>query len=62
MGLNVFFLGLGYSAEALIRRTPSLEPSGTARSDERVAALRAAGVEAYRLRRDAGRSRARAGA
>ncbi len=47
MGLNVFFLGLGYCAEALIRRTPSLEPSGTARSDERVAALRAAGVEAY---------------
>ena len=49
MGLNVFFLGLGYCAEALIRRAPSLEPSGTARSDERVAALRAAGLEAFVL-------------
>ncbi len=49
MGLNVFFLGLGYCAEALIRRAPSLEASGTARSDERVAALRAAGLEAFVL-------------
>ena len=47
MGLRVVFLGLGYSAEALIRRAPSIEPSGSARSDERVASLRAAGVEAY---------------
>ncbi len=47
MGLNVLFLGLGYCAEALIRRAPSLEPSGTARSQERVAALRAAGLEAF---------------
>ena len=44
--MRVFFLGLGYCAEALIRRTPSIEPSGTARTDERVATLRAAGVEA----------------
>ncbi len=47
MGLNVLFLGLGYCAEALIRRAPSLEPSGTSRSQERVAALREAGVEAF---------------
>jgi nucleoside-diphosphate-sugar epimerase len=47
MGLKAFFLGLGYCAEALIRRAPSLDPSGTARSEERVAALRAAGVEAF---------------
>ena len=45
--MKVFFLGLGYCAEALIRRTPSIEPSGTARSDERIAELRASGVEAY---------------
>ncbi len=45
--MNLFFLGLGYCAQALIRRTPSIEPAGTARSDERVAELRSAGVEAY---------------
>ena len=45
--MKVFFFGLGYCAEALIRRMPAIEPSGTARSDERVAALRASGVEAY---------------
>ena len=45
--MKVFFFGLGYCAQALIRRMPSIEPSGTARSDEKVAALRAAGVEAY---------------
>jgi len=45
--VKVFFLGLGYCAEALIRRSPSVEPGGTARSDERAAALRASGVEAY---------------
>jgi nucleoside-diphosphate-sugar epimerase len=44
--VKVFFFGLGYCAEALIRRTPSIEASGTARSDERVAALRAIGVDA----------------
>ncbi len=45
--MRVFFFGLGYCAEAIIRRMPAIEPSGTARSDERVAALRASGVEAY---------------
>jgi nucleoside-diphosphate-sugar epimerase len=47
MAKNVFFLGLGYSAEALIRRQPEIEPAGTARSEDRVAALRAAGVDAH---------------
>ena len=47
VGLNVLFLGLGYTAEALIRRAPSIEPSGTARSEARVAELRAGGVEAF---------------
>jgi nucleoside-diphosphate-sugar epimerase len=45
--VKVFFFGLGYCAEALIRRAPSIEASGTARSDERVAALRAIGVDAH---------------
>jgi nucleoside-diphosphate-sugar epimerase len=45
--VKVFFLGLGYCAEALIRRAASIEPGGTARSDERVAALRAIGVDAH---------------
>ena len=45
--MKVFFLGLGYCAQALIRRIPSIEPGGTARSDQRVAELRSAGVEAY---------------
>src|SRR5208337_2193874 len=45
--VKVFFIGLGYCAEALIRRTPAIEPSGTVRSDERVAALRRQGVEAF---------------
>jgi nucleoside-diphosphate-sugar epimerase len=47
MGLKVFFFGLGYCAEALIRQAPGIEPSGTARSDLRVQALRAVGVEAF---------------
>ena len=45
--MKVFFFGLGYCAEALIRRMPAIEPSGTVRSDERVAALRRKGVEAH---------------
>jgi nucleoside-diphosphate-sugar epimerase len=45
--MKVFFLGLGYCAQALIRRAPAITPSGTARSDERVAALRASGVDAH---------------
>lgn len=46
-GVRVFFLGLGYCAEALIRRAPRLAPSGTVRSAAHAAALRAAGVDAY---------------
>jgi nucleoside-diphosphate-sugar epimerase len=45
--VKVFFFGVGYCALALIRRMPGIEPSGTARSAERVAALRADGVEAH---------------
>jgi len=45
--VKVFFFGVGYCAQALIRRTPSIEPSGTARMAAHVAALRARGVEAY---------------
>lgn len=45
--MRVFFFGLGYCAQALIRRTPSIEASGTARTDERVAALRAAGADVH---------------
>ena len=45
--MKVFFFGLGYCAEALIRRTPSIEPSGTVRSDERVAEFRRRGVEVF---------------
>jgi nucleoside-diphosphate-sugar epimerase len=55
--VRVFFFGVGYCAQALIRRMPSIEASGTARSDERVAALRAKGVEAFAfdgVRADAG--------
>jgi len=45
--VKVFFFGLGYCAEALVRRTPEIEPSGTARTDDRVAELKRRGVEAY---------------
>ena len=45
--MKIFFFGIGYCAEALIRRAASIEASGTARSDERVAALRAIGVDAH---------------
>jgi nucleoside-diphosphate-sugar epimerase len=45
--VKVFFFGVGYCARALIRRMPAIEASGTARSYDRVAALRAEGVEAY---------------
>ncbi len=47
MGERVFFFGLGYCAEALIRRAPRLAPSGTVRSAARAAALRAAGIDAH---------------
>jgi nucleoside-diphosphate-sugar epimerase len=45
--VKVFFFGVGYCALALIRRTPAIEASGTARTEAHVAALRARGVEAY---------------
>jgi nucleoside-diphosphate-sugar epimerase len=45
--MRVFFFGIGYCAEALIGRAPDIEPAGTARSAEKFAALRAAGVDAY---------------
>ena len=45
--MKVFFFGLGYCAEALIRRTAAIEPSGTVRSDERVAELKRRGVEVF---------------
>jgi len=45
--VKVFFFGVGYCARALIRRTPSIEASGTARSEVRVAALRAKSVDAH---------------
>ena len=45
--MKVFFFGLGYCARRLIAREPSIEPSGTARTPQRVAELRAEGVEAY---------------
>jgi nucleoside-diphosphate-sugar epimerase len=45
--VKVFFFGVGYCAEALIRRMASIEASGTARSEGRVAELRARGVDAH---------------
>ena len=45
--MKVFFFGVGYCARRLIARQSWIEASGTARSAERVAALRAEGVEAY---------------
>ena len=47
--MKVFFFGLGYCARRLIQREPWIEPSGTARSAESVAALRREGIEAYRF-------------
>jgi nucleoside-diphosphate-sugar epimerase len=45
--LRVFFFGVGYCARRLIAREPWIEASGTARTAERIAALRGEGVEAY---------------
>ena len=45
--MKVFFFGLGYCAETLIRLWRGIEPSGTVRSDAKVKALRASGVEAF---------------
>ena len=47
MGLKIFFFGLGSCAEALVRRSPGLEPAAPPAVRRRVDALRAAGVEAY---------------
>jgi hypothetical protein len=45
--VKIFFFGVGYCAEALIRRMPGIEASGTARSEGRVVELRARGVDAH---------------
>ena len=45
--MRVFFFGVGYCARRLIARESWIEASGTARSAEGVAALRAEGVDAY---------------
>jgi dTDP-4-dehydrorhamnose reductase len=45
--LRVFFFGVGYCARRFIAREPWIEASGTARTAERVAALRGEGVQAY---------------
>jgi nucleoside-diphosphate-sugar epimerase len=47
--MRVFFFGLGYCARRLIQREPWIEASGTARTPEGAAALRGAGVDAYRF-------------
>jgi nucleoside-diphosphate-sugar epimerase len=47
--VRIFFFGLGYCARRLIQREPWIEPSGTARSAETVAALRREGIEAYQF-------------
>jgi nucleoside-diphosphate-sugar epimerase len=47
--LRVFFFGAGYCARRFIQREPWIEPSGTARTPDAVAALRREGVEAYRF-------------
>jgi len=44
--VRVFFFGVGYCARRFTAREPWIEASGTATSAERVAALRAAGVDA----------------
>jgi nucleoside-diphosphate-sugar epimerase len=59
--VKVFFFGVGYCARRLIARESWIEASGTARSGERVAALRAAGVDAFAFdgaRLDSGPERA----
>jgi nucleoside-diphosphate-sugar epimerase len=45
--LRIFFFGVGYCARRLIAREPWIDASGTARTAERVAALRGGGVDAY---------------
>ncbi len=45
--MRVFFFGVGYCAEALIRNVPGIDPSGTTRTEARAAELRARGVDAH---------------
>jgi nucleoside-diphosphate-sugar epimerase len=45
--MRVFIFGLGYSARAWIASRPDVEASGTTRSQERAAAMRARGVDAF---------------
>jgi nucleoside-diphosphate-sugar epimerase len=45
--VRIFFFGVGYCARRLVARESWIEASGTARSAEGVAALRAEGVDAY---------------
>jgi nucleoside-diphosphate-sugar epimerase len=45
--VRVLFFGVGYCARRLVARESWIEASGTARSAEGVAALRAEGVDAY---------------
>jgi nucleoside-diphosphate-sugar epimerase len=47
--VRVFFFGFGYCARRLIKRERWIEASGTARTVERVAALRGDGLEAYQF-------------
>ncbi len=59
--MKVFFFGVGYCARRLIAREPWIEASGSARTAERVGALRGEGVEAYAFdgpRQDPGLERA----
>ena len=45
--MKIFFFGLGFCAETLVRLWRGIEASGTARTDSRVAALRDSGIEAF---------------
>jgi nucleoside-diphosphate-sugar epimerase len=47
--VRVFFFGFGHCARRLIKRERWIEASGTARTVERVAALRGDGLEAYQF-------------
>jgi len=47
--MRVFFFGVGYCARRLIRRASWIEASGTARTDEGVAALKHEGIDAFRF-------------
>jgi nucleoside-diphosphate-sugar epimerase len=44
--MRVFFFGIGFCAETLIRRWPGIEAAGSVRTEDRAASLRASGVEA----------------